>query len=100
MRLCVTGSAPVAALNPSTIQWIDRRYAGLPVLSQHRDSQRPTQAPAVKPSRENVVNLMGALRRSVAAERPAKSAAGAALRNRPREGAAGATAEPVDPTRP
>ena len=61
MRLCVTRSAPVAALNPSTIQ-MDRSQ-------MHRDNQRPARAPAVKPSRENVINLMDALRRSVAAER-------------------------------
>ena len=34
----------------------------------------PTHAPAIKPSRENVVSLMDALRRSIAAQGPAKSA--------------------------
>jgi hypothetical protein len=61
MRLCVTDSAPVAALNPSTIH-------------MDRSQVRRVASSLIAPTRENVVNLMDALRRSVAAERPAKPA--------------------------
>lgn len=44
-------------------------------ILRKKQAKRPAQhAPAVKPSRENVVSLMDALRRSIAAERPPKSA--------------------------
>jgi Ku protein len=50
------------------------RTALVGILSKKR-AKRPAQhAPDVKPSRENVVSLMDTLRRSIAAERPAKSA--------------------------
>jgi DNA end-binding protein Ku len=39
-----------------------------------KQAKRHAHSPAVKPSRENVVSLMDALRRSIAAERPGKSA--------------------------
>jgi len=37
-----------------------------------KQAKPPAHAPSVRPSHENVVNLMDALRRSIAAERPAK----------------------------
>ncbi|MBO4226849.1 hypothetical protein GRB70_31160 [Bradyrhizobium neotropicale] len=49
------------------------RRALVRILSR-KQAKRPAPPPAVKPSRENVVNLMDALRRSLAAERPAKPA--------------------------
>lgn len=50
------------------------RTALVRILSKKR-AKRPAQHAAdVKPSRENVVSLIDALRRSIAAERPAKSA--------------------------
>jgi DNA end-binding protein Ku len=50
------------------------RTALVRILSK-KEAKRPGQQAAdVKPARENVVSLMDALRRSIAAERPAKSA--------------------------
>jgi Ku protein len=44
-------------------------------ILRKKQAKRPAQhVAAMKPSRENVVSLMDALRRSIAAERPAKSA--------------------------
>jgi non-homologous end joining protein Ku len=43
-------------------------------ILRKKQAKRPAHALAVKPSRENVVSLMDALQRSIAAERPAKSA--------------------------
>lgn len=50
------------------------RTAIVRILRKKQAKQPAQHAPAVKPSRENVVSLMDALRRSIAAERPAKSA--------------------------
>jgi Ku protein len=52
----------------------DHYRRALARILRRKQAKRPAQAPAVKPSHENVVNLMDALRRSVAAERPAKPA--------------------------
>ncbi len=43
-------------------------------IMRKKQRKRPAPAPAVKPTHENVVNLMDALRRSIAAEHPAKPA--------------------------
>ena len=51
-----------------------REVSALVRILRKKQAKRPVHAPAVKPSRENVVSLMDALRRSIAAERPAKSA--------------------------
>jgi Ku protein len=58
--------------NPAMLE--DRYRSALVRILRKRQEKQPAHAPAVKPSRENVVNLMDALRRSIAAERPAKSA--------------------------
>jgi DNA end-binding protein Ku len=50
------------------------RTALVRILSKKQAKRPAKQAADVKPSRENVVSLMDALRRSIAAERPAKSA--------------------------
>jgi hypothetical protein len=49
-------------------------WHGIEMLFDQLKRREFIHAPAVKPSRENVVSLMEALRRSIAAERPAKSA--------------------------
>jgi DNA end-binding protein Ku len=52
----------------------DHYRSALVRILRKKQGKRPTRhAPAVKLSRENVVSLMDALRRSIAAERPAKS---------------------------
>jgi len=43
-------------------------------ILRRKQAKRPAKSPPVKPSRENVVNLMDALRRSLAAERSPKPA--------------------------
>ena len=50
------------------------RSALVRILRKKQEKRPARHAPAVKLSRENVVSLMDALRRSIAAERPAKSA--------------------------
>jgi DNA end-binding protein Ku len=50
----------------------DHYRSALVRILRKKQGKRPAHVPAVKPSRENVVNLMDALRRSIAAERPAK----------------------------
>jgi Ku protein len=52
----------------------DHYRSALVRILRKKQAKPPTHVPAVKPSRENVVSLMDALRRSIAAERPAKSA--------------------------
>ena len=52
----------------------DHYRSALVRILRKKQAKHPVHAPTVKPSRENVVNLMDALRRSIAAERPAKSA--------------------------
>jgi DNA end-binding protein Ku len=49
------------------------RTALVGILSKKQAKRPAKHAPDVKPFRENVVSLMDALRRSIAAERPAKS---------------------------
>lgn len=52
----------------------DHYRTALVRILRKKQAKRPAQhAPAMKPSRENVVSLMDALRRSIAAERPPKS---------------------------
>jgi DNA end-binding protein Ku len=52
----------------------DHYRSALVRILRKKQEKHPVHAPTVKPSRENVINLMDALRRSIAAERPAKSA--------------------------
>jgi DNA end-binding protein Ku len=52
----------------------DHYRSALVRILRKKQAKHPVHAPAVKPSRENVVNLMDALRRSIAAERPANLA--------------------------
>ena len=61
-----------ADFDPAMLE--DHYRSALVRILRRKQTKRPAQTPAVKPSRENVVNLMDALRRSVAAERPAKFA--------------------------
>jgi len=49
----------------------DHYRSALVRILRKKQEKHPGHAPAVRPSRENVVNLMDALRRSIAAERPA-----------------------------
>jgi DNA end-binding protein Ku len=56
--------------DPSMLE--DHYRTALVRILRKKQGKRP--APAVKPSHENMVNLMDALRRSIAAERPAKPA--------------------------
>lgn len=51
------------------------RTALVRILRKKQAKRSAQHVPAVKPSRENVVSLMDALRRSIAAERPQKSSA-------------------------
>jgi non-homologous end joining protein Ku len=59
-----------AQFDPSMLE--DRYRTALVRILRKKQVKRPTEGPAVKPSQENVINLMDALRRSIAAERPAK----------------------------
>ena len=59
-----------AEFDPSMLE--DHYRTALVRILRKKHAKRPTHGPAVKPSQENVVNLMDALRRSIAAERPAK----------------------------
>jgi Ku protein len=59
-----------AQFDPSMLE--DHYRSALVRILRKKQAQRPTQGPAVKPSQENVINLMDALRRSIAAERPTK----------------------------
>jgi DNA end-binding protein Ku len=59
-----------ADFDPAMLE--DHYRSALVRILRKKQVKPPTQAPAVTPSRENVVNLMDALRRSIAAERPAK----------------------------
>ena len=52
----------------------DHYRSALIRILREKQAKRPAHTPAIKPSRENVVSLMDALRRSIAAERLAKSA--------------------------
>src|SRR6201989_3414356 len=51
----------------------DHYRSALVRILRDKQAKRPVHASAIKPSRENVVSLMDALRRSIAAERLAKS---------------------------
>jgi DNA end-binding protein Ku len=59
-----------AEFDPGMLE--DHYRRALARILRRKQAKRPASAPAVKPSQENVVNLMDALRRSIAAERPAK----------------------------
>jgi DNA end-binding protein Ku len=61
-----------ADFDPSMLK--DHYRSALVRILHKKQAKRPAKVPPVKPSRENVVNLMDALRRSVAAERSAKPA--------------------------
>jgi Ku protein len=61
-----------AEFDPSMLE--DHYRSALVRILRKKQAKRPAHVPAVKPSQENVVNLMDALRRSIAAERPAKPA--------------------------
>jgi DNA end-binding protein Ku len=58
-----------AEFNPSMLEDFYRN--ALVRILRKKQAKRPAHVPVVKPSQENVVNLMDALRRSIAAERPA-----------------------------
>ena len=73
-----------AEFNPSMLE--DHYRSALVRILRKKQAKRPAHVPAVKPSQENVVNLMDALRRSIAAERPAKPA--------PKRGSAKPSARP------
>ena len=60
-----------AEFNPSMLE--DHYRNALARILRKKQANVPVHVPTVKPSQENVVNLMDALRRSVAAERPEKS---------------------------
>src|SRR3954454_13760059 len=51
----------------------DHYRSALVRILRKKQVKRPTHGPPVKPSQENVINLMDALRRSIAAERTTKS---------------------------
>jgi len=59
-----------AEFDPSMLE--DHYRTALVRILRKKQAKRPTHGAAVKPSQENVINLMDALRRSIAAERPAK----------------------------
>lgn len=58
-----------AEFEPSMLE--DHYRRALVGILRKKQAKRPAQAPSVRPSQENVVNLMDALRRSIAAEPPA-----------------------------
>jgi DNA end-binding protein Ku len=61
-----------ADFDPSMLE--DHYRSALVRILRRKQAKRPAKIPPVKPSRENVVNLMDALRRSLAAERAPKPA--------------------------
>ena len=68
-----------AEFDPSMLE--DHYRNALVRILRKKEAKRPAHhAAPVKPSRENVVNLMDALRRSIAAEHPAKAAPRRGLR--------------------
>ena len=71
----------LAEFNPSMLE--DFYRSALVRILREKQPKRPAHVPVVKPSQENVVNLMDALRRSIAAERPARTRRSAARQNRP-----------------
>ena len=75
----------------------DHYRSALLRILRKKQAKRPTHAPAVKPSPENVVNLMDALRRSVAAEKSAP----ARIRGKsvPTKGSGSAQAHAIKPKR-
>jgi DNA end-binding protein Ku len=62
-----------AEFDPSMLE--DHYRSALVGILRKKQAKRPARAAVIKPSQENVVNLMDALRRSIAAEAPAKFAA-------------------------
>jgi len=61
-----------AEFDPSMLS--DHYRSALVRILRKKQAKRPAHMPAVKPSQENVFNLMDALRRSIAAEPKAKAA--------------------------
>jgi DNA end-binding protein Ku len=61
-----------AEFDPSMLE--DHYRTALVRILRKKQGKHPAPAPAVEPSHENVVNLMEALRRSIAVEPPAKPA--------------------------
>ena len=61
-----------ADFDPNMLE--DHYRSALVRILRKKQAKRPANIPPVKPSRENVVNLMDALRRSLAAERSPKPA--------------------------
>jgi non-homologous end joining protein Ku len=61
-----------ADFDPSMLE--DHYRSALVRILRRKQAKRPAKIPPVKASRENVVNLMDALRRSLAAERSPKPA--------------------------
>jgi DNA end-binding protein Ku len=59
-----------AEFDPSMLE--DHYRTAVLRILRKKQAKRPAHTPAVKPSHENVVNLMDALRRSIAAQPPAK----------------------------
>jgi len=59
-----------ADFDPAMLE--DHYRSALVRILRKKQAKRPAKSPPVKPSRENVVSLMDALRRSVAAERSTK----------------------------
>jgi DNA end-binding protein Ku len=62
-----------AEFDPSMLE--DHYRRALVGILRKKQTKRPAHSPARKPSHENVVNLMDALRRSIAAEPSAKPTA-------------------------
>jgi DNA end-binding protein Ku len=60
------------------------RTALVRILRKKQAKRSAQHAPAMKPSRDNVVSLMDALRRSIAAERPPKSTGSRDKRSAPK----------------
>jgi hypothetical protein len=70
-----TGGKKSAAFDPAMLE--DHYRNALVRILRKKQAKMPAPPAPVAPSRENVINLMDALRRSIAAEPPAKKSAAA-----------------------